>query len=77
MKFVISGIGQKFFEEMVIFIDIALKKYENCIIIGDFNIDMDNLDSLAYAHLNFCDIFDFANMINEKGCFIKKTLIKD
>lgn len=72
--FVIGGIGQKFFEEMVTFIDIALKKYENCIIIGDFTIDMDNPDSLPYAHLNnFCDIFDFANMINEKGCFIKKT----
>ena len=40
----------------------ALKKYENCIIMGDFNIDMDNPDSPDYAQLNdFCDIFNFAN----------------
>ena len=50
----------------------ALKKYENCIIMGDFNIDMDKSDSPACAQLNnFCDIFDLANMINEKTCFSK------
>ena len=33
---------------------------------------MDKSDSLAYAQLNnFCDIFNLANMINEKNCFIK------
>ena len=50
----------------------ALRKYETCIIAGDFHIDMDKPDSLAYAQLNnFCDIFNLANMINEKPCFNK------
>ena len=34
----------------------ALKKYEICIIKGDFNIDKDKPDSLVYAELNdFCE----------------------
>ena len=50
----------------------ALKKYENFIIMGDFNIDLDKTDSSAYAQLNdFCDIFDLANMINKKTYFNK------
>ena len=55
----------KFFEEMTTSLDMALKKYENCIIMGNFNIDMDKPDSPAYAQLNdFCDIY-------EKTCFTK------
>ena len=47
-------------------IDMALRKYGNCIIIGDFDIDMDKPDSPACAQLNdFCDIFDFANTNNK------------
>ena len=62
----------KFFEEMTTSLDMALQKYGNCIIMGDFNIDMDKSDSPACAQLNdFCDIFDLANMINEKTCFSK------
>ena len=62
----------KFFEEMTTSLDMALKKYENCIIMEDFYIDMDKPDSPGYAQLNsFCDIFDLANMINEKTCFTK------
>ena len=48
----------------------ALKNYEICIIMGDFNFDMDNPDLPVCAQLiDFCDIFDLANMINEKTCF--------
>ena len=36
-----------FFEEMSPSLDMALKKYENCINMGDFNIDMDKPDSPA------------------------------
>ena len=68
----------EFFEEMTTSLDMALKKYENCIIMGDFNIDMDKPDSTTCAQLNhFCDVFDLSNMINEKTCFSKKPLIKD
>ena len=39
---------------------------------GDFDIDMDKPDSPAYAQLkDFWDIFELANMINEKACFTK------
>ena len=42
-------------------LDMALKKYGNCIIMADFNIDMDEPDSQVCAQLNnFCDIFDLA-----------------
>ena len=62
----------KVFEEMTTSLDMAFKKYENCIIMGNFNIDMNKPDSPACAQLNdFCDIFDLANMINEKTCFSK------
>ena len=62
----------KFFEKMTTSPDMALKKYEIWIIAGDYHVDMDKSDSLAYAQLNnFCDIFNLANMINEKNCFIK------
>ena len=58
--------GISFFEEMTTSIDMALRKYGNCIIIGDFDIDMDKPDSPACAQLNnFCDIFDFANTNNK------------
>ena len=60
------------FEEMTTSLDMALRKCENGIIMGDFNIDMDKPDSLAYTQLkDFCDKFDYANMINEKTCFTK------
>ena len=62
----------KFFEEMTTSLDMTPKKYENCIIKGDFNTDMDERDSPAYAQLNdFCDIFDLPNIINEKTFFTK------
>ena len=39
---------------------------------GDFDIDIDKPDSSPCSQLNnFCDIFDLANMINEKTCFSK------
>ena len=37
------------FEDMTTSPDMALKRYENCIIMGYFNIDMDKPDSLPYA----------------------------
>ena len=59
---------EKFFEEM------ALKKYENCIIIGDFHVDMNKPDSQASAQLNsFFDTFDLANIFNEILVSLKTT----
>ena len=50
--------------------DMALQKYENLIIISDFIIHTYKSDSPTYDRLNdFCNIFDHANIINEKTCF--------
>ena len=52
--------------------DMALQKYENLIIISDFIIHTYKSDSPTYDRLNdFCNIFDHANIINEKTCFTK------
>ena len=62
----------KFFEEMTFSLGITLKKQDNCIIAGDFNIYMDEPDSPTLAPLNnFCDIFDLASMTHKKFCFSK------
>lgn len=56
----------------IFFEKVVLKKYENCIIMGDFNVDTNKPDSQAFAQLkDFCYIFDLANTIYEKTCFTK------
>ena len=66
-----------FFDEMTTLLDMALKKYENCIIMGDFNIDTDKPYSPACAQLkHFCDILDLTNMINKKTCFSKSRSLR-
>ena len=62
----------KCFEKMTFSLGITLKKQDNCIIVGDFNIYMDEPDSPTLAPLNnFYDTFDLANMTHEKSCFSK------
>ena len=62
----------RFFEKTTTSLNMALKKHESCVIMGDFNIDMNKPDSPACAQLSyFCDILDLANEINEKTCFSK------
>ena len=52
--------------------DKTLQKYENCIIISDFDIHIDKPDSPTYDRLkDFCNIFDHENKINEETCFTK------
>ena len=43
----------KFFKEMTTSLDMALKEYKNCIIMGDFNIDRDKPDSPACSIKRF------------------------
>ena len=62
---------------MTTFLDMALKKYENCNIMGDFNIDTDKPFSPACAQLkHFCDTLDLKNMINKKTCFSKSRSLR-
>ena len=46
-------------------------KYENLLIIGDFDIDMKS-ESLGYDKLDeFCDLFNLTNLIKLETCFTK------
>ena len=66
-----------FFEELTTSPSKAIRKYENLLIMGDFNIDMKS-KSLGYDKLDeFCDLFNLTNLIKSKTCFTKnhKSLI--
>ena len=55
-------------------IDKALNKYENFIIMGDINIDMERDKGLKQDLLrNFCDTYSFKNLIKAKTCFTKSS----
>ena len=66
-----------FFEELTTSLSKAILKYENLLIMGDFNIDMKS-KSLGYDKLDeFCDPFNLQNLIKSETCFTKinKSLI--
>ena len=66
-----------FFEELTTSLSKAILKYENILIIGDFNIDMKS-KSLDYDKLDeFCDLFNLTDLIKPETCLTKnhKSLI--
>ena len=66
-----------FFEELTTSLSKAILKYENLLIMGEFNIDMKS-KSLGYDKLDeFCDLFNLTNLIKSETCFTKnhKSLI--
>ena len=66
-----------FFEELTTSLSKALLKYENLLIMGDFNVDMKS-KSLGYDKRDeFCDLFNLTNVIKSETCFTKnhKSLI--
>ena len=66
-----------FFEELTTSLRKAMLKYENLLIMGDFNIDMKR-KSLGYDKLDeFCDLFNLTNLIISETCCTKnhKSLI--
>ena len=66
-----------FFEELTTSLDKALLKYENLLIMGDFNIDMKS-KSLGYDKFDeFCVVFNLIHLIKSETCFTKnhKSLI--
>ena len=47
----------------------AMRKYENIVIMGDINIDMDNAKAAGLNRMSeFCDIFDLENLIRGNTC---------
>ena len=60
-----------FFEELATSLSKAVLKYENLLIMGDFNIDRKS-KSLGYDKLHeFCDLFNLTNLITSKTYFTK------
>ena len=60
-----------FFEEMNEVISKALCKYENLIVMGDFNIDIKSSNSDKDKLENFCDLFNLTNLVHSETCFMK------
>ena len=64
-----SGNLTNFFSELNKCIDMATRKYENIVIMGDINIDTDNDKAAGLNKMSeFCDIFDLDNLIRGNTC---------
>ena len=60
-----------FLDEITACLSKAAVKYDNIIIMGDFNIDIKN-KRLGYGKLDtFCDLFNLTNLIHSETCFMK------
>ena len=60
-----------FFDEITACLRKAAVKYENILIMGDFNIDIKN-KGLGYGKLDtFCDLFNLTNLIHSETCLMK------
>ena len=64
---------QTFFEEMNEVISKALCKYENLIVMGDFNIDIKSSNSDKDKLEYFCDLFNLTNLVHSDTCFMKNS----
>ena len=55
----------------------ALCKYENLIVMGDFNIDIKSSNSDKDKLENFCNLFNLINLVHSETYFMKnsKTII--
>ena len=63
-----------FFNELTKLIDLAINKYENIVVMGDFNIDISDSNSHGYQRLEqFSDIFSLQHLIKSKTCITKTS----
>ena len=46
----------------------AINKYENIILMGDINVDLNELSVNHYDVNEFCDIFSITNLIKQTTC---------
>ena len=53
----------------------ALCKYENLIVMGDFNIDIKSSNSDKDKLENFCDLFNLTNLFHSETYFMKNQQI--
>ena len=68
-----TGNIKTFSEEMNEVISKALCKYENLIVMGDFNIDIKSSNSDKDKLENFCDLFNLTNLVHSETCFMKNS----
>ncbi|XP_057293820.1 uncharacterized protein LOC130622382 [Hydractinia symbiolongicarpus] len=59
-----------FFIEIVRSLDLALKTYDNVVVMGDINIDCDDSSSTGFdIFTTFCETYNLKNLIKQKTCF--------
>ena len=68
-----TGNIETFFEEMNEVISKALCKYENLIVMADFNIDVKSSNSDKDKLEYFCDLFNLTNLVHSDTCFMKNS----
>ena len=60
-----------FFTELTISLSKAVNKFDNLIIMGDFNIDITKEDCSGFDKLEeLCDTFNLTNLIKSETCYI-------
>ena len=63
-----------FFNELTKLIDLAINKYENIVVMGDFSIDISDSSSHRYQRLEqFSDILSLQHLIKNKTCITKTS----
>ena len=64
----------KFFEELTNSLREAVNKYDNLIVMGDFNVDLNKTDYIGFGKLEeFCDNFNLTNIAKRNKCFTKNN----
>ena len=60
-----------FFDELTISLSKAVNKFDNLVIMGDFNIDITKHNCSGFDKLKeLCDTFNFTNLIKSETCYI-------
>ena len=59
-----------FFEELTKSVCKALNRYDNSIVMGDFNIDINKDDAIGHDKLDvFCDTLNLTNLVKSETCY--------
>ena len=63
-----------FFEELTNSLSKAVNKYDNLIVMANFNIDLNKTDCIGFGKLEeFCDNFNLTNIVKSNTCFTKNN----
>ena len=63
-----------FFKELINSLRKAVNKYDDLIVMGDFNTDLNKTDCIGFGKLEeFCDNFNLTNIVKSNTCFTKNN----